>query len=89
MAGIRIIKNRIDSGELGALRSWSQTSPTSGRWSLPPDLALGIRTAPPGAASQLAIHQFDVLHFLGGEISEVSLDGIQALAGRRRWTTSR
>ena len=39
--------------------------------------------APGGPLSQLAIHQFDVLHYLGGEISRSLVDGVQALAGRR------
>jgi predicted dehydrogenase len=73
MAGIRIIKERIDRGELGRVAFMEanfsneralELTPQSWRWYKD--------RAPGGPLSQLAIHQFDVLHYLGGEISDVS-----------------
>src|ERR1700737_1011942 len=56
-----------------ASRSWKQISPTSVRWSSPRRLGAGTRRRHPGGPlSQLAIHQFDVLHYLGGEIVAAS-----------------
>ncbi|MBI4194684.1 MAG: Gfo/Idh/MocA family oxidoreductase [Betaproteobacteria bacterium] len=73
MAGIRIIKEKIDNDELGRVafleanfsneRALERT-PNTWRWYKD--------RAPGGPLSQLAIHQFDVLHLLGGEIAEVS-----------------
>jgi predicted dehydrogenase len=73
MAGIRIIKEMIDAGELGRVAFLEanfsneralELSPSTWRWYKD--------RAPGGPLSQLAIHQFDVLHLLGGEITEVS-----------------
>jgi len=73
MAGIRLIKEKIDAGELGRVAfieaNFSneralELTPQSWRWYKD--------RAPGGPLSQLAIHQFDVLHLLGGEVQEVS-----------------
>ncbi len=73
MAGIRKIWEAIDRGELGRI-AFIETNFSNER-----ALALTPQTwrwykdrAPGGPLSQLAIHQFDVLHYLGGEIAEVS-----------------
>jgi predicted dehydrogenase len=73
MAGIRKIRAAIDSGELGRVAfieaNFSneralELTPLTWRWYKD--------KAPGGPLSQLAIHQFDVLHYLGGEIVEAS-----------------
>jgi predicted dehydrogenase len=73
MAGIRKIREAIDAGELGRVAfieaNFSnnralELTPKSWRWYKD--------KAPGGPLSQLAIHQFDVLHYLGGEVVEAS-----------------
>ncbi len=73
MAGIRRIRAAIDAGELGRVGFMEanfsneralELTPTTWRWYKD--------KAPGGPLSQLAIHQFDVLHYLGGEIVEAS-----------------
>ncbi len=73
MAGIRAMRAAIESGELGRLAFMEanfsneralELTPQSWRWYR--------QRAPGGPLSQLAIHQFDVLHYLGGEIVEAS-----------------
>ncbi len=73
MAGIRAMRAAIDGGELGRLAFLEanfsneralELTPQSWRWYKD--------RAPGGPLSQLAIHQFDVLHYLGGEIVEAS-----------------
>jgi predicted dehydrogenase len=68
MAGIRLMRTAIDAGELGRVAfieaNFSneralELSPSTWRWYR--------ERAPGGPLSQLAIHQFDVLHYLGGE----------------------
>ncbi|HXF67507.1 MAG TPA: Gfo/Idh/MocA family oxidoreductase [Burkholderiales bacterium] len=73
MAGFRRIKAAIEAGELGRVAfieaNFSneralELTPKSWRWYKD--------RAPGGPLSQLAIHQFDVLHYLGGEMTEVT-----------------
>jgi len=73
MGGIRKIREAIDSGELGRVAfieaNFSneralELTPKSWRWYKD--------RAPGGPLSQLAIHQFDVLRYLGGEVDEAS-----------------
>ena len=73
MAGIRKIRDAIDAGELGRVAFMEanfsneralELTPATWRWYK--------ERAPGGPLSQLAIHQFDVLHYLGGEIAEAS-----------------
>jgi predicted dehydrogenase len=73
MAGIRRIREAIDKDELGRVAfieaNFSnnralELTPTTWRWYKD--------RAPGGPLSQLAIHQFDVLHYLGGEVLEAS-----------------
>ncbi len=73
MAGIRTIHEAIESGELGRVAFMEanfsneralELTPSTWRWY--------NAKAPGGPLSQLAIHQFDVLHYLGGDIVEAS-----------------
>jgi len=73
MAGIRIIKERIDAGELGRVAFMEANFSNERALELTPQTWRWYKDrAPGGPLSQLAIHQFDVLHLLGGEITEVS-----------------
>ena len=73
MAGIRIIKDAIDSGELGRVAFMEANFSNERALELTPKTWRWYQDrAPGGCLSQLAIHQFDVLHLLGGDITEVS-----------------
>jgi len=73
MAGIRIIKEKIDAGELGRVAFMEANFSNERALELTPNTWRWYKDrAPGGPLSQLAIHQFDVLHLLGGEIAEVS-----------------
>lgn len=73
MAGIRIIKERIERGELGRIAFIEANFSNERALELTPQTWRWYKDrAPGGPLSQLAIHQFDVLHLLGGEIAEVS-----------------
>jgi predicted dehydrogenase len=73
MAGIRIIKEKIDRGELGRVVFMEANFSNERALELTPKTWRWYKDrAPGGPLSQLAIHQFDVLHLLGGEITEVS-----------------
>jgi predicted dehydrogenase len=73
MAGIRIIKEKIDRGELGRVAFMEANFSNERALELTPKTWRWYKDrAPGGPLSQLAIHQFDVLHLLGGEITEVS-----------------
>ena len=74
MAGIRIIKEAIDAGELGRVAFIEANFSNERALELTPQTWRWYKDrAPGGPLSQLAIHQFDVLHYLGGEIVEDSL----------------
>ena len=73
MAGIRIIKEYIDRGELGRVAFMEANFSNERALELTPNTWRWYKDrAPGGPLSQLAIHQIDVLHMLGGEIAEVS-----------------
>ena len=73
MAGIRIIKEKIDAGELGRVAFMEANFSNERALELTPQTWRWYKDrAPGGPLSQLAIHQFDVLHLLGGEVHEVS-----------------
>jgi predicted dehydrogenase len=73
MAGIRIIKEKIDAGELGRVAFIEANFSNERALELTPQTWRWYKDrAPGGPLSQLAIHQFDVLHLLGGEVHEVS-----------------
>ncbi|MGA7487308.1 MAG: Gfo/Idh/MocA family oxidoreductase [Xanthobacteraceae bacterium] len=70
MAGIRRIRAAIDAGELGRVAFMEANFSNERALELTPQTWRWYRhRAPGGPLSQLAIHQFDVLHYLGGEIA--------------------
>jgi len=73
MAGIRKIREAIDSGELGRIAFIEANFSKERALELTPKTWRWYKDkAPGGPLSQLAIHQFDVLHYLGGEVVEAS-----------------
>jgi predicted dehydrogenase len=73
MAGLREIKKRIDAGELGRVAFIEANFSNERALELTPQTWRWYKDkAPGGPLSQLAIHQFDVVHYLGGAIAEVS-----------------
>ena len=73
MAGIRHIRAAIDAGELGRVAFMEANFSNERALELTPKTWRWYKDrAPGGPLSQLAIHQFDVLHYLGGEIVEAS-----------------
>jgi predicted dehydrogenase len=73
MAGIRKIRKATDAGELGRVGFMEANFSNERALELTPKTWRWYKDrAPGGPLSQLAIHQFDVLHYLGGEIVEAS-----------------
>ena len=73
LKGTRMIKDAINSGELGRVSLIEANFSNERALELTPETWRWYRDkAPGGPLSQLATHQFDALHFLGGEIEEVS-----------------
>ena len=73
MAGIRKIRAAIDAGELGRVAFIEANFSNERALELTPKTWRWYKNkAPGGPLSQLASHQFDILHYLGGEIAEVS-----------------
>jgi predicted dehydrogenase len=73
MAGIRKIRAAIDAGELGRVGFIEANFSNERALELTPKMWRWYKDrAPGGPLSQLAIHHFDVLHYLGGEIVEAS-----------------
>lgn len=73
MAGFRLIRETIDRGELGRVAFIEANFSNERALELTPKTWRWYKDrAPGGPLSQLAIHQFDVVHFLGGEIVEAS-----------------
>jgi predicted dehydrogenase len=73
MAGMRKIREAIDSGELGRVAFLEANFSNERALELTPKTWRWYKAkAPGGPLSQLAIHMFDVLHYLGGEIAEAS-----------------
>ena len=73
MAGIRQMREAIDAGELGRVAFIEANFSNERALELTPKTWRWYKDrAPGGPLSQLAIHQFDVLHFLGGDILEAS-----------------
>src|SRR5215203_225239 len=73
MAGIRRIRAAIDSGELGRDGFIEANFSNERALELTPKMWRWYKDrAPGGPLSQLAIHHFDVVHYLGGEIVEAS-----------------
>ena len=72
LKGAREIRAAIDRGELGTVVFIEANFSNERALELTPDTWRWYRDkAPGGPLSQLAIHQFDTLHYLGGEITEV------------------
>src|SRR5437764_9104218 len=73
MGGIRRIREAIDRGELGRVAFIEANFSNERALELTPQTWRWYKhRAPGGPLSQLAIHQFDVLHYLGGDIVEAS-----------------
>lgn len=73
MAGIQQIHEAIEAGELGRVAFLEANFSNERALELTPQTWRWYKNrAPGGPLSQLAIHQFDVLHYLGGEILEAS-----------------
>jgi predicted dehydrogenase len=73
MAGIRMIGKAIEAGELGRVGFIEANFSNERALELTPNAWRWYRDrAPGGPLSQLAIHQFDVLHYLGGEVVEAN-----------------
>ncbi len=73
MAGIRRIREAIDAGELGRVGFIEANFSNERALELTPQTWRWYKDkAPGGPLSQLAIHHFDVLHYLGGDILAAS-----------------
>ena len=73
MAGIRQIKAAIDAGELGRIVFMEANFSNFRGLSFTPQMWRWYKDkAPGGVLSLLGIHQIDVLHYLGGEMTEVT-----------------
>lgn len=73
LGSIRSIREAIDAGELGRVAFMEANFSNERALELTPNTWRWYKAkAPGGPLSQLAIHQFDILHFLGGEIAEAS-----------------
>ena len=73
LKGTRLIRQAIDAGELGRVVFMEANFSNERALELNPSMWRWYRDrAPGGPLSQLAVHQFDSLHYLGGEIVEVS-----------------
>src|SRR5690242_6367679 len=73
MAGIRMIHDAAQAGELGRVAFMEANFSNERALELTPKAWRWYKDrAPGGPLSQLAIHQFDVLHYLGGEIVEAT-----------------
>src|SRR5580692_2320862 len=73
MAGIRQIRAAIDNGDLGRVAFIEANFSNERALELTPKTWRWYKDkAPGGPLSQLAIHQFDVLHYLGGEVVSAS-----------------
>jgi predicted dehydrogenase len=73
MGGIRQIRSAINRGELGRVAFIEANFSNERALELTPQTWRWYKNrAPGGPLSQLAIHQFDVLNYLGGEVVEAS-----------------
>jgi predicted dehydrogenase len=78
LKGVRAIRQAIDAGTLGRLSQIEANfSNDRGLRLTPQDWRWYSESSPGGSLSQIAIHQFDTLRYLGGDIAAVS-----ATAGR-------
>jgi predicted dehydrogenase len=73
LAGVQMMKRMIDAGELGRVGFIEANFSNERALELTPQSWRWYRAkAPGGPLSQLAVHQFDIVHLLGGEIGAVS-----------------
>lgn len=73
LGSIRRIRQAIDAGELGRVAFIEANFSNERALELNPSTWRWYKAkAPGGPLSQLAIHQFDILHYLGGDIVEAS-----------------
>jgi predicted dehydrogenase len=73
MAGVRRMRAAIEAGELGRVGFIEANFSNERALELTPTMWRWYKDkAPGGPLSQLAIHHFDVVHYLGGEIVEAS-----------------
>ena len=73
LGGVQEIKRRIEAGELGTVGFMEANFSNERALELTPDTWRWYRDrAPGGPLSQLAIHMFDVVNYLGAEIVEAS-----------------
>jgi len=73
LAGNRLIRQAIDAGELGHVSQIEANFSNDRALRLSPqDWRWYQANSPGGSLSQIGIHQFDVLRFLGGDIAAVS-----------------
>jgi predicted dehydrogenase len=73
MAGVRRIRKAIDAGELGRVAMIEANFSNERALELTPQTWRWYKDrAPGGPLSQLAIHMFDLVHYLGGEIDAAS-----------------
>ncbi len=73
LGGVQEIKRRIDAGELGKVGFIEANFSNERALELTPDTWRWYRDrAPGGPLSQLAIHMFDVVNYLGAEVIEAS-----------------
>lgn len=78
LKGIQIMKNNLDDGSLGKLAFIEANFSNERALELTPDTWRWYRDrAPGGPLSQLAIHMFDILHYLGGDV-----DGVSSIASK-------
>lgn len=72
LVGTRMMRQAIDNGDLGRVAFIEANFSNERALELTPKMWRWYKDkAPGGPLSQLAIHQFDALHYLGGEITEV------------------
>ena len=90
MAGIRAMGKAIEAGELGRVGFMEANFSNERALELTPKAWRWYKDrAPGGPLSQLAIHQFDVLHYLGGEILKRAPSPRSCRRSAPRSTTSR
>lgn len=82
LTGVRLIRQAMDAGKLGTVTQLEATfSNDRGLRITPQDWRWYSDRAPGGSLSQIGVHQFDTLRYLGGDIVAVS-----ASAGRHAST---
>lgn len=73
LGGIRAIRKAIDAGELGRVGFMEVNFSNERALELTPETWRWYNDrAPGGPLSQLAIHMFDIVHYLGGDVAEAT-----------------